>query len=750
MQRLKEKGVVPVDMDNEGYLAWVSEKSAIGAKQVMPERDTEKLTRNEVSNGANRRKRYRKIYNKVRKAGTTDLNFDEWFNEREKRRLMELEKGTVNGKDIDGDTTMDPTDDIPVEESSKERHIPGRPSVNISAARRMLHHDLAITKSQAVEKENMRKEWVATHKGDTANKRKGFAREQFGKKPKKIIYDGDGNPISASIDTEEIVQEEEDPDAWRQKLALTAVECEWDNVVLPEPSYPFKQPRFPLGDVVAGQKRKRGGGKKKKQQQDEYGARNGYGQSDGYYQQQQDYDDWNNHDYYDDTTYPAAKDTTMEDPVLVDDLPPLPADLSTLHPLSKPVLPGTVLAFKQFTMDKNYTPIIADYKTAIVEEVIDEPDGPLLVMRLAIRDRMEREVDKTTGEKVLRKFEMPGDTRSDEGKEELMWGELMQPLLVKLPEGAKANSNDEKVNGNDANGNGDNASLDRADGAADGDDNGTEEAMDDAPNAEPDEAERGGEEPTSGQGNVQNDEEPTSGQATYETATEAAGKTSPTLSERIAATLEAEEEEALLEELAADMAVVTDEHAASQEEAVDTQLPDAQVTNSPKYSYSFRELNTPEPEAQVVDTTAVAPDTPPSLEAHSAQQSVYDSDDSDCLPSLEHMLSHSQRASVKVEASTQDEPQLLPLPVFSPFGMKTSSREEKSLDEQQIQHEVEGAKGVSNGPKKITIKSGVTQSQVQVIDLTATSSDAEEIQRKKRNRRGKKKTGNDAWRAVRS
>lgn len=672
-----------------------------------------------ASNSTNRRKRYRKAFAKAKKNGTVpeDQNLDTWIEGREQRRNVEKKKdgeGDITLADADENVERAPTvadDDAPTEESSKQRRVPGRPSVGLGALKRTVFHDLGIKKTTA-EEELVRKEWAQVHRKDTTNKRKGFAREQFGKRPKKTVYDDDGNPVPVDIEDPppEVSAKPRDLDAWRKKLVLSAVECEWEGVELPLPNFPFKQPTFQNLIEVAGSKRKRGGKGKRQQQKEYWGEDYPYGQGDDSYQQQQG--DWT-YDYYDDTTQPTNVndnqiiDTTMKKSEPADDLPPLPDDINSLPPLTKPVLLHTVITFRQLTMDANYAPILADYRTAIVDEVDDQVlDGPFLVLKLAIRDRLKRNVDEM-GEKVLRKFEMPGNNDDDEGIIELMFGELLEPKVVKLPEVLETSGENRG-----------NAEKRTTDGAADG--TGPEEAMDDAPQQHQDKA---------------SDPEyhaPALGQGKKVTESAATVDGGVALEEEVI-------EDKVVSSLPADESTTESQNQDPSLQVNTLIVSHPARTNSPVYSQNFCGFGTPEPEAQreadyyhaqIID----------GREGGSTFRSAYESD-SDGLPTLEFILaSQPQKVPIKQE-STQlnDELQPAPSPQLPPFGMKVPdgaarSPEEKPLDEQQIQQEVEVAGEIKPGRGRP--KRSMESSEVQVIDLTVTSDPpaAENPRRRKRRR----------------
>lgn len=244
----------------------------------------------------------------------------------------------------------------------------------------------------------------------------------------RTTYDQDGNPETVEVDMEDADpppepehEEVPDPDAWRSKIYLSAVECEQKHVHLPTPDFPFKQNQLNQVETTMNPGKKR----KRKKQNQESQAHDNY---EGY----QDYQEPEK------IKQPEkAKVPTQHEASLSEDLPMLPNEISTLPDLSLPLLRGSVIAFKQLGMDERYNPIIVDYRTALVEKVFtDVSNGPRIELRLAIRDRPEVYYDEETGERVLGKFDMPGFDRDEEsGFMDAMWGELLEPKLVKLPEG---------------------------------------------------------------------------------------------------------------------------------------------------------------------------------------------------------------------------------------------------------------------------------------------------------------------------
>ncbi|PHH72440.1 hypothetical protein CDD80_4543 [Ophiocordyceps camponoti-rufipedis] len=195
-------------------------------------------------------------------------------------------------------------------------------------------------------------------------------------------------------------EQQVDP-SWRQKLNYGAVECVQESVSLSEPPFPFKQRWDPQQQGRKGNKRKRGS------EEDFYG--------DG-----------------------DSGLVLNEEDAIVDDMPALPADLSSLPVLEAGSLQqNMVITWKQMVMSQatRWQPQIVQ-KTGIV--LLAGSTGDELHVRLAMRDRepKKRVYDDKTGERIYDKFEVPdsdseGDQNGeDDGERVLSWTELMDPRIL--------------------------------------------------------------------------------------------------------------------------------------------------------------------------------------------------------------------------------------------------------------------------------------------------------------------------------
>lgn len=226
---------------------------------------------------------------------------------------------------------------------------------------------------------------------------------------------------------------EEDADAWKSQINVTAVECLIPDIQLTEPPFPFKQNWDPQSRYLRGLNRhpNDGFGKSKKRKRKEY-------------------DDDCNDDYYDESGMNDTEMTYDENPTLnyddangdhseptadaAHEFPPLPKDMTTLPTLDEPSLvPGALIVFKQMLCNKqtNWSPTMSDYRTARVEE--KQNDGTYL-LTLAPHDRPKKDVHYDHhGKRVFEKFEMHG--LDDDELETLEEGSTVELAFSEMTDG---------------------------------------------------------------------------------------------------------------------------------------------------------------------------------------------------------------------------------------------------------------------------------------------------------------------------
>ncbi|KAK4443078.1 hypothetical protein QBC34DRAFT_214059 [Podospora aff. communis PSN243] len=255
-------------------------------------------------------------------------------------------------------------------------------------------------------------------------------------------------PPSASSQPKAKVDDaqEEDPEAWREKIYYSAVECCDEYVELSEPPFPFVQrwdPQQRLG--------KSRGKRKQRNNQDYYQDHQPSPKKRRYADQYDSFsylsaaNEANNADvtlnYDDEEAEPEHMETDhAEDAARADeedDLPPLPEDVSTL-PLVQPadVKPGMILTWKQFLLSKatNWEPQVLSLRG----KVVDVFGGDSCRVRLAKKDRKLDRNEPTydeDGTRVYDKFELPVMDEEAEEDEELGYrtfdfADIMEPRIL--------------------------------------------------------------------------------------------------------------------------------------------------------------------------------------------------------------------------------------------------------------------------------------------------------------------------------
>jgi hypothetical protein len=278
---------------------------------------------------------------------------------------------------------------------------------------------------------------------------------------------GKVNNFRAKVLEKQAPAEESDSEAeanWQDKLVLKATECVFDDIELSTPPFPFEQ-RWDAEAHEIIKKRKGWGRKRKRRQQLQVYEADEY----------EDYAEDNNGHYteedmqlnYDDPEQQLSTELTNgvesagEEPSenTQDDLPPLPADLSSVRDLAEGDLKqGSVIAFKQLVVSKetNWQPTVSDYLVARIDDVFEDN---VLKVQLAKRDRRQVEQpdedDEEEGTRGYDKFEMPGmddDQAEDDGFREISFADLFDAKLVQAADVADVGGADKVSNSSAAEG----------------------------------------------------------------------------------------------------------------------------------------------------------------------------------------------------------------------------------------------------------------------------------------------------------
>ncbi|KAF7714740.1 Uncharacterized protein PECH_007723 [Penicillium ucsense] len=237
---------------------------------------------------------------------------------------------------------------------------------------------------------------------------------------------------------EEMNEESDGDDDWENKLVIKAVECIHDDIVLTAPPFPFVQ-RWDKDANELIRQRNGWGKKRKRKQRVQVYEEDEHGEYDDH-----DHDASESHMLNYDSEWPTAEDETAQaadhqvksETSLADDLPPMPADPSSLADLSeKDTKIGAIIAFKQLDMSKatNWQPVLSGYRVAEIHEVHNNGE---IKIRLAARDRRPKPKERDPEDEEPRAyidFEMPGMEEDDEddGYREVDMSELAEPKLLR-------------------------------------------------------------------------------------------------------------------------------------------------------------------------------------------------------------------------------------------------------------------------------------------------------------------------------
>lgn len=231
---------------------------------------------------------------------------------------------------------------------------------------------------------------------------------------------------NASADLTEVVDEEEDPDAWRDKINLTAVECCDEGVQLAEPPFPF----FQRWDPQYNKKKKRNC-KYEPEYVETYDKYNIGPDGDAL-----EYDD-----------VEAAEEHWEEGALLGDDeedeseqndgFPAVPSKLDDLRQLSAlEAQKDDFIAFKELACEEStgWQPKMVTRTAKVVDvPAAAEAAESSWVIQLASRDLKPKVFDED-GNRVYSKFDMPDTDAEDEGRRDVSWARLGEVRLILRPE----------------------------------------------------------------------------------------------------------------------------------------------------------------------------------------------------------------------------------------------------------------------------------------------------------------------------
>lgn len=363
------------------------------------------------------------------------------------------------------DATTETASADPVSEPAKRKN-----KLDLAASQRLLFSSLGVRRPK--------------NESDRQKLRATFATQG----QRKPVVQPSVTPQPAQQQESEVAQQEEedeestDPNLWKRKINLSAIECVLEDVEYIRPPFPFKQRWDPQ---MRDKKRKRASSAytanksaKKNHEQDYYNDAEGgdaldYGDEGGagdesYYDENGYYND----SYYQQGTEPqqeearagavlengdeniAAEQQLLQESTEAipsvsapddgdDDLPPLPSseELATLPSLTPAsALPGAIITFTRLEVSAatNWAPSVGPVRVAQISALYD--DGKVLELQLAKRDVPRKQYD-SSGRRMFSGFEMDleddeedGDNEGREGILEVDLADVMEGRVIKAAE----------------------------------------------------------------------------------------------------------------------------------------------------------------------------------------------------------------------------------------------------------------------------------------------------------------------------
>ncbi|KAJ5951728.1 uncharacterized protein N7479_010141 [Penicillium vulpinum] len=338
-------------------------------------------------------------------------------------------------------------------EGQMEQERSNRRTLDVASSRRMLFGSLGMRTPKTKEEEEEARRRLAA-KASAGGRRN---------KPTQDVQD----------DADQMQEDEDASDIdWQNKLVIRAVECLYPQVDMTAPPYPFVQRWDQEANALIRELKGPSKKRKRKQrvqvyeghaEQEEYDENGNYYGYDDQYQGADDQANYEGHwegeaaPYYeghyageaegDQMDYDDAPEPEQPPNPTFDDLPSIPADLSSVPDLTESeVKVGAIIAFRQLDMSKatNWQPQMSEYRVAEVRSI---KDHVLINVLLAKRDRKPPSTSSEYDEpRQFSKFEVPdlaNDEGEDDGYRELAFAELSDPKLLQPAAHSGAKSEDQ-------------------------------------------------------------------------------------------------------------------------------------------------------------------------------------------------------------------------------------------------------------------------------------------------------------------
>lgn len=253
----------------------------------------------------------------------------------------------------------------------------------------------------------------------------------------KKLADRSKKAVEQQVVVEE--QEDEDPEAWREKVVMSAVECVDPGVELSEPPFPFKQKWDPQywsqnlkkrgtgGSGKGKNKRRKGNREDVVETYDKYNQ-DGGGDALNYDDPVEEDDEWDDGENWEDGA--LLDDEEEED----DGFPGLPEDTSALLRLVEAdAQVGDFVVFTEMACSD-----ATGWQPQMVSTLgcLDSRgDGDVGWNVRFPKQKAEKEYDEE-GNRIYKKFEMEGFDEEEAGEEnirDMHWAEMIEPKLLLRP-----------------------------------------------------------------------------------------------------------------------------------------------------------------------------------------------------------------------------------------------------------------------------------------------------------------------------
>lgn len=393
---LKEQGILPKDADFRALAAYEAAQENKGTEQTGSEEQEQPTLRDLPVQSVG------EVQQTVT-AGSVDGDT------RIESRSM-ADDNFASTTDNEVASTAGPSEMKQPEAQPDVESAPKRARLDLASSRRMLFSSLGLRTPKTPEAEQALREKLSKSVRP-ARKSSGPSAESGLRLP----------PTEATAESD---------DSWKEKLIITAVECEQQGGVLPPPPFPFQQSWTKTSSDKPAKSKRRA--RDQAQFYEDYEGQPQENQEDAY---APDVSMLVSGDVHQPDVVDGSKSTVGAHEIS-DDIP-IPAAIDDLPDLDQAsILPGAVIAYKELHVDAstNYQPEVSSYRVGRVSRMDEDGNVHLTLARSCLEAASKPEYDEETGQRVYGKFELPlsddADAGPDDGVREILFSSMISPKLV--------------------------------------------------------------------------------------------------------------------------------------------------------------------------------------------------------------------------------------------------------------------------------------------------------------------------------